>query len=177
MWWISGAAASAARVIRPRLLPSGYVAVLPTPYVVRHSETGIVLSSDPQAVPADVLASHGTFTTLAVKQSWAPAALVASLSEDQLANEHGDEVITVLVMPRAAVPSAMADLLSRQPISAPIPASVPDETLHHRGLKERRGDFIVEVRGDFTKEEILRFAKSVDLDVDDLNLMLGREKR
>ena len=124
----------------------------------------------------EALAPLVAFETVALWQAFAPSALVASLAEDELVNEHGDEIITVLVMPLAAIPAAMADALRKQPIAGPIPTSVPDETRHHRSLKQIRQDFVVQVTGDFTKEEILRFTERVDLDVDNVNLLLGRNK-
>lgn len=167
---------SAARIISPGLLPNGYVPLLPTARVVRHGEAGVVLATDPQAVPSEALAPLAAFETVALWQAFAPSALVASLAEDELVNEHGDEIITVLVMPLGAIPAAMADALRKQPIAGPIPTSVPDETRHHRSLKQIRQDFVVQVTGDFTKEEILRFTERVDLDVDNVNLLLGRNK-
>ena len=159
-------------VIRLGLLAGEYTSLEAAPSLVMHGEVGLVLASDASAVDPEVLASAGTFRSRALTQAWAPCARVASLSEDELLNWNGDDTITVQVIPLAAVPTAMADVLRQHPIAGPIPASVPDASRHHRSLKQIRSGFLVEVIGTFTKPEILRFAEHVDLDVGQVNGLL-----
>jgi hypothetical protein len=159
-------------VVRPGFLPGDYVPVHALPSVCMHSEAGILLVSDPEAITAEMKARTASFRTRAVEQSFAPASLVASVTEDDLVNEHGDEVITVLVMSLSAIPAPMADLLREQPIAGPIPAWVSDDARDHRTLKQIQQGFVVHVAGSFTRADIGMFASSLDLDVDGINALL-----
>jgi hypothetical protein len=140
-----------------------------------YAEAGLNIASDAQAITAEMRARTASFRTIALTQSYAPAALVASLTEEDLLNQRGDEVITVLVMPFASIPAPMADLLRQQPIDGPIPAWIPDDATAYRSLKQIRHGFVVKVTGNFTKPDITAFANSLDLDLDLIDDLLNAD--
>jgi len=163
---------SDAPVVRPGVLPTGYVPVHATPGLCVHSEHGILLASDDQAITAEMKAHTASFQTIALEQSFAPASLVDSFTDLDLLNEHDDGVITVLVMPVRSVPASTVELLRVQPIAGPIPAWIADDAVAYRSVKQIQHGFVVSVSGRFTKAAIARFTNALDFDVDRVNLLL-----
>ena len=100
-----------------------------------------------------------------------------SLREDELLNEHTDHVIRVHVIPVAVLPTTLVDALRQQTIVGAIPASVADDTAHHRSLKQLRDDFVVAVSGCFSKDEIARFIERLDIDSVAVTRLLSSEGR
>jgi hypothetical protein len=158
--------------IWPKLLPDSCVALDTTPSVCAHAAAGVIFAVDPDDVEEQMRARTASFECRALSQSYGPSARAAPVLWDELVNEHDDVVIRVLVMPLAAMPSALTTALHEGPVAGPIPAWISDADVHYRSLKHIRKGFVVSVTGHFTKDAIVKFAENVELDAVAVNHLL-----